>query len=211
MIVCINPKTPTPTQQNAIFGHALVAKSETIFTYREDLVMEDLMKVPDSVIIKQLQEEVKALRKKNHEVCTKAKEREAHWKAYTESLENAIADLESKDEEVRAVRREVKAQKKVNEDYQTLLHSHNLLAKKYTELKQTVQELTAKLEGKPVAPTEEKMKNIRKRFAKLKNRKEIMLGMGFPYDESSPIAYNEVVFLEWAKNNGKWEEISNKI
>jgi len=57
----------------------------------------------------------------------------------------------------------------------------------------------------------EKMKNIRKRFAKLKNRKEIMLGMGFPYDESSPIAYNEVVFLEWAKNNGKWEELCNVI
>ena len=31
------------------------------------------MKVPDSAIIKQLQEEVKALRKKNHKVCTKAK------------------------------------------------------------------------------------------------------------------------------------------
>jgi hypothetical protein len=28
------------------------------------------MKVPDSVIIKSLQDEVKALRKKNHEVCT---------------------------------------------------------------------------------------------------------------------------------------------
>lgn len=169
------------------------------------------MKVPDNVIIKQLQEEVKALRKKNHEVCTKAKEREAHWKAYTESLENAIADLESKDEEIRAVRREVKAQKKVNEDYQTLLHSHNLLVKKHTELKQKVQELTAKLEGKPVTPTEEKMKNIRKRFAKLKDRKEIMLGMGFPYDECSPIAYNEVVFLEWAKNNGKLEELCTRI
>lgn len=173
--------------------------------------MEDLMKVPDGAIIKQLQEEVKVLRNKNHEICTKAKEREEHWKAYTESLVNAIADLESKNEEVRAVRREVKAQKKANEDYKTLLHSHNLLVKKHTELKQKVKELTAKLEGKPVAPTEEKMKNIRKRFAKLKNRKEIMLGMGFPYDESSPIAYNEVVFLEWAKNNGKWEEISNKI
>lgn len=170
-----------------------------------------LGKVPDSVIIKSLQEEVKILRKKNHEVCTKAKEREAHWKAYTESLVNAIADLESKDEEVRAVRREVKAKKKANEDYQTLLHSHNLLVKKHTELKQKVQELTAKLEGKPVTPTEEKMKNIRKRFAKLKDRKEIMIGMGFPYDESSPIAYNEVIFLEWAKNNGKWEELCTRI
>lgn len=173
--------------------------------------MEELMKVPDSVIIKQLQEEVKALRKKNQEVCTKAKEREEHWKAYTDYLLNSINSLESDDAEVRAIRREVRAKKKADEDYQTLLHSHNLLVKKYTELKQEVQELRAKLEGKPVAPTEEKMKNIRKRFAKLKDRKEIMLGMGFPYDESSPIAYNEVVFLEWAKNNGKWEEISNKI
>ena len=32
------------------------------------------------------------------------------------------------------------------------------------ELKQKVKELTAKLEGKPVAPTEEKMKNIRNFF-----------------------------------------------
>lgn len=173
--------------------------------------MEDLMKVPDSVIIKSLQEDVKALRKKNHKICEKAKKREEHWKAYTDYLLNSINSLESDNEEVRAARREVKAQKKVNEDYQTLLHSHNLLVKKHTELKQKVQELTAKLEGKHVAPTEEKMKNIRKRFAKRKDRKEIMLGMGFPYDESYPIAYNEVVFLEWAKNNGKWEEISNKI
>lgn len=173
--------------------------------------MEDLMKVPDEVIIKQLQEEVKALRKKNHKICEKAKKREEHWKTYTDYLLNSINSLESDNEEVRAVRREVRAKKKVDEDYQTLLHTHNLLVKKHTELKQKVQELTAKLEGKPVVPTEEKMKNIRKRFAKLKNRKEIMLGMGFPYDESSPIAYNEVIFLEWAKNNGKWEEISNKI
>jgi DNA repair exonuclease SbcCD ATPase subunit len=173
--------------------------------------MEELMKVPDEVIIKQLQDEVKALRKKNHKICEKAKEREKRWKAYAESLENAIANLESKDEEIKAVRREVKAQKKVNEDYQILLHSHNLLVKKHTELKQKVQELTAKIEGKPVAPTEEKMKNIRKRFAKLKDRKEIMLGMGFPYDESSPIAYNEVVFLEWAKNNGKWEDLHKNV
>lgn len=175
--------------------------------------MEDygLEKVPDSVIIKSLRDEVKTLRRKNHEICLKAKEREEHWRAYTESLENAISDLESKDEEIRAVRREVRAKKKVNEDYQTLLHTHNLLVKKHTELKQKVQELTAKLEGKPVAPTEEKMKNIRKRFAKLKDRKEIMLGMGFSYDECSPIAYNEVVFLEWAKNNGKWEELHTRI
>lgn len=169
------------------------------------------MKVPDSVIIKSLQEEVKALRKKNHEICEKAKKREEHWKAYTDYLLNSINSLESDDEEVRAVRREVRAKKKVDEDYQTLLHSHHLLVKKHTELKQKVQELTSKLEGKPVAPTEEKMKNIRKRFAKLKDRKEIMLGMGFSYDECSPIAYNEVVFLEWAKNNGKWEELCTRI
>lgn len=169
--------------------------------------MEELMKVPDSVIIKSLQDEVKALRRKNYKLCEKAKQREAHWKAYTDYLLNSINSLESDNEEVRAVRREVRAKKKADEDYQTLLHSHNLLVKRHTELKQKVQGLTAKLEGKPVAPTEEKMKNIRKRFAKLKDRKEIMLGMGFPYDESSPIAYNEVVFLEWAKNNGKWEEL----
>lgn len=37
--------------------------------------MQELMKVPDSVIIKSLQDEVKALRRKNHEICVKAKER----------------------------------------------------------------------------------------------------------------------------------------
>lgn len=169
--------------------------------------MEELMKVPDEVIIKQLQDEVKALRKKNHKICEKAKEREKRWKAYAESLENAIANLESKDEEIRAVRREVKAQKKVNEDYQTLLHTHNLLVKKHRELKTINQELRAKLDGKPVQPSDEQRKNIRKRFAKLKNRKEIMIGMGFQYDDSAPIAYNEVVFLEWVKTNGKWEEL----
>lgn len=176
--------------------------------------MEELLKVPDSVIIQRQQEiiahlhkEVEGLKKNKREVIQIAKEREEQWKSYTESLQNAIVDLESKDEEVRAVRREVRAKKKVDEDYQTLLHSHNLLVKRHTELKQKVQELTAKLEGKPVAPTEEKMKNIRKGFAKLKKRKEIMIGMGFPYDESSPIAYNEVIFLEWAKNNGMWEEL----
>jgi hypothetical protein len=58
-----------------------------------------------------------------------------------------------------------------------------------------------------VQPSDEQRKNIRKRFAKLKNRKEIMIGMGFQYDDSVPIAYNEVVFLEWVKTNGKWEEL----
>lgn len=175
------------------------------------------MKVPDSVIIQRqqeiiahLQKEVEGLKKNKREVIQIAKEREEQWKTYTESLENTIANLESGNEEVKAVRREVKAQKKVNEDYQTLLHTHNLLVKKHRELKETMQEMRAKLEGKQVAPTEEKRKNIRKRFAKLKNRKEIMVGMGFPYDENLPIAFNEVVFLEWASTNGKWEELCEK-
>ena len=70
--------------------------------------------------------------------------------------------------------------------------------------------MRAKLEGKPVTPSEEKRKNIRKRFAKLKNKKEIMVDMGFPYDENLPIAFNEVVFLEWASTSGKWEELCKK-
>ena len=105
--------------------------------------MEELMKVPDSVIIKQLQDEVKALRKKNHEVCTKAKEREEHWKAYTEELLNTIRVLEEDNDEEKKLRREVKAMKKMNDDYNQLLNQHNNIVERYKVLKlQVTQERT---------------------------------------------------------------------
>lgn len=111
--------------------------------------MEDLMKVPDSVIIKSLQEEVKALRKKNHEICVKAKEREEHWKAHTDCLTEKIVELQrdDSDEEKKAIRREAKAMKKANEDYSNLLEQYNHLREKYEQMKEQVQYLKDELEG----------------------------------------------------------------
>lgn len=108
--------------------------------------MEELMKVPYEVIIKQLQEEVKALRKKNHEVCTKAKEREKQWKAYTEELLNTIRVLEEDNDEEKKLRIEVKAMKKMNEDYNQLLTQHNNVVERYKLLKLQVKELKSELE-----------------------------------------------------------------
>ena len=103
--------------------------------------MEELMKVPDEVIIKQLQEEVKALRKKNHEVCTKAKERQEQWNAYTEELLNTIRVLEEDNDEEKKLRREGKAMKKMNDDYIQLLTQHNNVVERYKVLKLQVKEL----------------------------------------------------------------------
>lgn len=169
--------------------------------------MEELMKVPDSVIIKQLQDEVKALRKKNHEVCTKAKERETQWKAYTEELLNTIRVLEEDNDEEKKLRREVKAMKKANEDYNNLLQQYNHLREKYEQLKEQMLYLKDELEGRPVGIAEISRKEIRKKFTNLKNRREIMEAMCFAYNESMPIAYNVVVFLEWVRVSGKWDEL----
>ena len=165
------------------------------------------MKVPDSVIIKQLQDEVKALRKKNHEVCTKAKERETQWKAYTEELLNTIRVLEEDNDEEKKLRREVKAMKKANEDYNNLLQQYNHLREKYEQLKEQMLYLKDELEGRPVRIAEISRKEIRKKFTNLKNRREIMEAMCFAYNESMPIAYNVVVFLEWVRVSGKWDEL----
>lgn len=165
------------------------------------------MKVPDSVIIKKLQEEVKALRKKNHEVCTKAKERETQWKAYTEELLNTIRVLEEDNDEEKKLRREVKAMKKANEDYNNLLQQYNHLREKYEQLKEQMLYLKDELEGRPVGIAEISRKEIRKKFTNLKNRREIMEAMCFAYNESMPIAYNVVVFLEWVRVSGKWDEL----
>lgn len=170
--------------------------------------MEELMKVPDEVIIKQLQEEVKTLRKKNHEVCTKAKQREEHWKAYTEYLLNSIKTLESDDDEEKKLRREVKAMKKMNEDYNQLLTQHNNVVERYKVLKLQVKELKSELEGKPIygddMPTRIEM---RKKFNKIKNQREVMDEMCFQYNENMPKAYNAVVFLEWVRTNNLWTKL----
>ena len=165
------------------------------------------MKVPDSVIIKQLQDEVKELRKKNHEVCTKAKERETQWKAYTEELLNTIRVLEEDNDEEKKLRREVKAMKKANEDYNNLLQQYNHLREKYEQLKEQMLYLKDELEGRPVGIAEISRKEIRKKFTNLKNRREIMDAMRFTYNEDMPIAYNVVVFLEWVRVSGKWDEL----
>ena len=169
--------------------------------------MEELMKVPDSVIIKQLQEEVKALRKKNHEVCTKAKEREEHWKAYTEELLNTIRILEEDNDEEKKLRREVKAMKKMNEDYNQLLTQHNNVVERYKVLKLQVKELKSELEGKPMFDNGPSRIEMRKKFNKIKNQREIMDEMFFTYNESMPKAYNNVVFLEWVRTNNLWEKL----
>ena len=169
--------------------------------------MEDLMKVPDSAIIKQLQEEVKALRKKNHEVCTKAKERETQWKAYTEELLNTIRVLEEDNDEEKKLRREVKAMKKMNDDYIQLLTQHNNVVERYKVLKLQVKELKSELEGKPMFDNGPSRIEMRKKFNKIKNQREIMDEMCFTYNESMPKAYNSVVFLEWVRTNKLWEKL----
>ena len=169
--------------------------------------MEDLMKVPDNVIITLLKEEVKALRKKNHEVCTKAKEREAQWKAYTEELLNTIRILEADEDEERKLRREVKAMKKMNDDYNQLLTQHNNVVERYKVLKLQVKELKSELEGKPMFDNGPSRIEMRKKFNKIKNQREIMDEMCFTYNESMPKAYNNVVFLEWIRTNNLWEKL----
>ena len=169
--------------------------------------MEDLMKVPDEVIIKQLQEEVKTLRKKNHEVCAKAKEREKQWEAYTEELLNTISVLEEDNDEEKKLRREVKAMKKMNEDYNQLLTQHNNVVERYKVLKLQVKELKSELEGKPMFDNGPSRIEMRKKFNKIKNQREIMDEMFFTYNESMPKAYNNVVFLEWIRTNNLWEKL----
>ena len=169
--------------------------------------MEELLKVPDAVIIKQLQEEVKALRKKNHEICEKAKQREAHWKEYTDYLLNSINSLESDNEEEQKLRREVRAKKKMDADFKALCATNNTLVKKNECLKQQVKDLMDELEGKKVGERGISRKEMRKTFAKMKDKRGIMDEMLFAYNESMPIAYNSIVFLEWVRTNGKWEEL----
>ena len=166
------------------------------------------MKVPDSVIIKSLRDEVKTLRRKNHEICVKAKEREEHWKAYTEELLNTIRVLDADEDEERKLRREVKAMKKMNEDYNQLLTQHNNVVERYKVLKLQVKELKSEIEGKPIYGDDMPSRiELRKKFNGIKNQREIMDEMCFTYNESMPKAYNSVIFLEWVRTNNLWEKL----
>jgi phosphoglycerate-specific signal transduction histidine kinase len=169
--------------------------------------MEELVKIPDSVIIKSLRDEVKTLRRKNHEICVKAKEREEHWKAYTDELLNAIRVLEADEDEEKKLRREVKAMKKMNDDYNQLLTQHNNVVERYKLLKLQVKELKSELEGKPIYSDGPSRMEMRKKFNGIKNQREIMNEMCFAYNESMPKAYNAVIFLEWVRTNNLWEKL----
>lgn len=178
--------------------------------------MEELMKVPDSVIIQKQQEviahlhkEVEGLKKNKREVIRIAKEREEQWKAHTDCLTEKIVELQrdDSDEEKKAIKREAKAIKKANDDYNNLLEQYNHLREKYEQLKEQMRYLKDELEGRHVGVAEISRKEIRKKFNKIKNQRDIMNEMCFAYNESMPIAYNVVVFLEWVRVSGKWDEL----
>lgn len=177
--------------------------------------MEDLMKVPDSAIIQRQQEviahlrkEVEGLKKNKREVIQMAKERDEQWKTYTEELKNTISVLESDEDEEKKLRREVKALKKMNDDYNQLLAQHNSIVEKYKVLKLQVKELKSELEGKPIYSDDMPSRiELRKKFNGIKNQREIMDEMCFTYNESMPKAYNAVIFLEWVRTNKLWEKL----
>lgn len=168
-----------------------------------------LAKVPKDVILKVQQDEIMQLKNKNHEIVEKAKEREAQWKAYTEELLNTIRVLqkEENDEEKKAIRREVRALKKKDEDYQLLLAEVNKLKQRNEVLKDQVSDLMNELEGKPIDELSLSRKELSKRFNKLKNRRKIMDALGFPYNEAMPIAFNAINFLEWVRSNRLWSAL----
>ena len=168
-----------------------------------------MMKVPPSVIITEQRKEIKALKKKNHDIVSKAKEREQQWKEYSDGLLDTIEQLkaELKESDDKAVRRFCKAQKKVNEDYQQLLDENRKLKAKVESYKREIATLTADLEGRPIEKDGPSRIQVRKAFNKLTNRRAIMDAMGYPYNESIAVAYNVVLFLEWVRNNAKWHEL----
>ena len=173
------------------------------------------LKVPDSVIIQRQQEviahlrkEVEGLKKNKREIIQIAKEREEHWKSYTEELLNTIRVLEADNDEEKKLRREAKAMKKVNEDYIQLLEQHNNIVEKYKVLKLQVKELKSELEGKPIYSADMPSRiELRKKFNGIKNQREIMDEMCFQYNENMPKAYNAVVFLEWVRTNNLWTKL----
>lgn len=172
-----------------------------------------LSKVPDSVIILTQLDEIKSLKTKNHEIIEKAKEREEHWKAYTDELLRTIHTLQNDDtdEEKKFLQRQARAIKKVDEDYQLLLQENQRLRQKNEALKQQVKELTEDLGDKPVSSGAPSRKEVTRQFNRLKNRREVMDALGFAYDEKMPIAFNTVNFLEWVRTNRMWSALYTKM
>ena len=172
-----------------------------------------LSKVPDSVIILTQLDEIKSLKKKNQEIIEKAKEREEHWKAYTDELLKTIRTLQNDDtdEEKKFLQRQARAIKKVDEDYQLLLEENQRLRQKNEALKQQVKGLTEDLGDKPVSSGAPSRKEVTRQFNRLKNRREVMDALGFVYDEKMPIAFNTVNFLEWVRTNRMWSALYTKM
>lgn len=171
----------------------------------KDKEIHGLSKVPDSVIILTQLEEIKKLKQKNHEIVEKAKEREEHWKAYTEELLRTINGETY--EEQKLIRRQAKAIKKVDEDYQIILEENQRLRQRNELLKQQVKDLTEDLGDKPVSSGAPSRKEVTRQFNRLKNRRAVMDTLGFPYDEKMPIAFNTVNFLEWVRTNRLWSKL----
>ena len=167
------------------------------------------MKIPPSAIISEQIKEINALKRKNRLIIEKVKERERKWKDYTDKLLKDIEELQNKEtlEEKKAVRRLAKAQKKAMDDYNLILDENRRLKEKVEYYKREIATLSADLEGRPVDKDGPSRIQIRKAFNKLKNRRAIMDAMGYPYNESMPVAYNVVLFLEWVRNNAKWHEL----
>jgi SMC interacting uncharacterized protein involved in chromosome segregation len=165
-------------------------------------------KVPDSVIILTQLEEIKKLKQKNHEIVQKAKEREEHWKAYTEEL---LKTINGDTDEEKKLRREVKAIKKANVDYQLILEENQRLRKKNEVLRQQVKDLTEDLGNKPVSSGAPSRKEVMRQFNRMKNRRAIMDTLGFPYNEEMPIAFNAVNFFEWVRANRLWSNLYTAI
>ena len=175
----------------------------------KDKEVHGLSKVPDSVIILTQLDEIKSLKKKNHEIIEKAKEREEHWKAYTDELLKTIRTLQNDDtdEEKKFLQRQARAIKKVDEDYQLLLEENQRLRQKNEALKQQVKELTEDLGNKPVSSGAPSRKEVMRQFNRMKNRRAIMDTLGFPYNEEMPIAFNAVNFFEWVRANRLWSNL----
>ena len=167
------------------------------------------MKIPPSAIISEQIKEINALKRKNRLIIEKVKERERKWKDYTDKLLKDIEELQNKEalEEKKAVRRLAKAQKKAIDDYNLILDENRRLKEKVEYYKREIATLSADMEGRPVDKDGPSRIQVRKAFNKLKNRRAIMDAMGYPYNESMPVAYNVVLFLEWVRNNAKWHEL----
>lgn len=181
----------------------------------EEIIGEfGLMKVPQEAIIETLIHEVKEkdsiIRDKANKIkkmIAKYKEREEHWQAYAQSLVNTIQALASNDEDAKQTRLEVRARKKFDEDYQILVKQNQNQAKKIERLELRIASLEDQVNSKPAIVNEIPRKKLQKAFDKRQDRREIMKAMNYPCDESMPVAFVSVGFLEWVRINAKWDEL----